>query len=152
MRKKLKMAETICGWLTVVCAAGFLVGVSFEATRKPAILIVLAALIAAAAVWEHLREEINLLEFKLRRTIPEQPLQATVIKRRAWHWYRVTGSKGGASMRRTGRISYYVTFDIQGHGEIELSVPADVYHVARTKGMVGELRCRNAVCIAFDPQ
>jgi len=148
MMKKLQIASRFCAFLTVGSGLLFLAGMSFEATRKPAILIVLVAMIASAAAYSRLHEEISLIEFKRRRSLPEEWLRARVVSRRKWRWYRVVHIRGGARASETGRISYYVTFDVEGFGEMELPVAEEIYHHVHAD-MTGQLRCKNEMCIDF---
>lgn len=151
MLKKLQAAARFCGFLTIASGILFLVCMAFDATRKPAILIVLGLLIVSAAAYSKLQEEIALIAFKQRRSLPEEWLQARVVSRRKWRWYRVGYSRGGGRKSYTGRVSYYVTFDIEGHGEVELPVTADIYNAVQAR-MTGKLHCKNEVCLAFEPQ
>lgn len=151
MLKKLKSAAGVCGVLTIISGCAFLAGMAFEATRKPAILIILALMAASAVAYSRLHEEISLHEFKLRRSLPEEFLCATVISRRKWRWYRVVNARGGFRVSDTNRISHYVTFDIEEHGEVELLVSAEIYHAVQI-GMTGQLQCKNEVCVGFESQ
>lgn len=110
-----------------------------------AALALIAAVIAAVAGVRKIDDRLRSLYEEENRSKPEVVTPATVVSVRIHRRY---WSYGGhrASLRSTP--CWYVTFRTPGHGDVELSVPQEVY-LAALRGKRGNLRFQGWKFISF---
>lgn len=145
MLRKLRKAKQLCNIAAIIFA--MLMGASLvgENSKSEMVLPMLALVIVLAVIDGCINKRIRQLELEAHEKLPVMTTKATVLRRRVGYRYRASG-KGQV---RSGAPMYYVSFDTERQGTMELYVPHDVYLSAK-EGKSGSLKYKGDEFISFN--